>query len=406
MPHILSGFRPYNREGTMVETVPGMEALGAEMTAWRHDLHAHPETAFEERRTADLVAERLASFGLEVHRGIAKTGVVGILRNGDGPTVGFRADMDALHMQEETNLPHRSQHAGRMHACGHDGHTTMLLGAARYLSENPTFQGTIAFIFQPAEENEGGGRVMVEEGLFDRFPMQEIYGLHNWPGLPVGRAAMRPGPMMASYDVFELTLTGKGTHAAMPHLGSDVIVAGTQIVNAWQTIASRNTHPVDAAVVSVTQFHAGDTWNVIPQTAVLRGTTRSFRPEVQDLIERRMRELAAAIAGGFGIEAEFRYERRYPPTINTPEATEKARRAVARVVGEAAIDLDPMPSMGAEDFAFMLQKRPGCYIWLGAGPSEGGRNLHSPHYDFNDALLPIGASYWVRLAETVLPKAA
>lgn len=390
----------------MVETVPGMETYTADMKAWRHDLHAHPETAFEERRTSDVVAEKLQSFGLEVHRGLAGTGVVGILRNGEGPAVAFRADMDALHMDEQTNLPHASRHQGRMHACGHDGHTAMLLGAARYLAENPSFKGSIAFIFQPAEENEGGGRVMVEEGLFDRFPVDEVYGMHNWPGLDVGRMAMRPGPMMASYDIFELTLSGKGTHAAMPHLGSDVIVAGTQIVNAWQTIPSRNTHPVDAAVVSVTQFHAGDTWNVIPATAVLRGTTRTFRAEVQDMVERRMRDLAGAIAGAMGVEASFRYERRYPSTVNTADATEKARQAAARVVGDGAVDLDPMPSMGAEDFAFMLQKRPGCYVWLGAGPSDGGRNLHSPHYDFNDQLLPIGASYWVRLAETVLPGAA
>ncbi|WP_431857935.1 M20 aminoacylase family protein [Azospirillum sp.] len=389
----------------MVETVPGLEKHTADMKAWRHDLHAHPETAFEEQRTSDVVAEKLKSFGLEVHRGLAKTGVVGILRNGEGPSVAFRADMDALHIEEQTNLPHASRHAGRMHACGHDGHTTMLLGAARYLAENPNFHGSIAFVFQPAEENEGGGRVMVEEGLFEKFPVTEVYGMHNWPGLEVGRMAMRPGPMMASYDVFELTLTGKGTHAAMPHLGTDVIVAGTQIVNAWQTIPSRNTHPVDSAVVSVTQFHAGDTWNVIPASAVLRGTTRSFRPEVQDTIERRMREIAQAIATVMGVEASFRYERRYPSTVNTADATEKARRAAARVVGAEALDLDPMPSMGAEDFSFMLQKRPGCYVWLGAGPSDGGRNLHSPHYDFNDEVLPIGASYWVRLAETVLPKA-
>ncbi|HYH22989.1 MAG TPA: M20 aminoacylase family protein [Azospirillum sp.] len=390
----------------MVEMVPGIEKLLPDMKAWRHDLHAHPETAFEEHRTSDVVAEKLASFGLEVHRGLAGTGVVGVLRNGDGPAVAFRADMDALHIHEETNLPHRSQNPGRMHACGHDGHTAMLLGAARYLSENPGFQGSLAFIFQPAEENEGGGRVMVEQGLFDKFPVQQVYGMHNWPGLEVGKMALRSGPMMASYDVFELTLTGRGTHAAMPHLGTDVIVAGTQIVNAWQTIPSRNTHPVDAAVVSVTQFHAGDTWNVIPASAVLRGTTRTFRPEVQDLVERRMRELAQAIAGAFGVEMSFRYERRYPSTVNTAAETELARQAAARVVGESALDLDPMPSMGAEDFAFMLQKRPGCYVWLGAGSQEGGRNLHSPHYDFNDEVLPIGASYWVRLAEAVLPKSA
>lgn len=384
----------------------GMDRLTADMTEWRRDLHAHPETAFEEQRTSDFVAEKLASFGLEVHRGLAKTGVVGILRNGEGPMVGFRADMDALHIHEETNLPHSSRNPGRMHACGHDGHTAMLLGAARHLTENPNlFQGTIVFIFQPAEENEGGGRVMVEEGLFDRFPVEKVFGMHNWPGLEVGRIALRPGPLMAAYDIFELTLTGRGTHAGMPHMGADTIMVGSQIVGAWQTIASRSVHPIDSAVVSVTQFHAGDTWNVLPATAVLRGTVRTFRPEVQDLVQRRMGEVATAIAGGFGVEASLRYERRYPPTTNSAKETELARQAAARVVGEDALDLDPMPSMGAEDFSFMLQKRPGCYIWVGAGPSDQGRNLHSPHYDFNDAVLPIGASYWVRLAETVLPKA-
>ncbi|WP_029008064.1 M20 aminoacylase family protein [Azospirillum halopraeferens] len=390
----------------MVELVPGVAALETEMRAWRHDLHAHPETAFEEHRTGDVVAEKLASFGLEVHRGLGGTGVVGVLRNGDGPAVALRADMDALHIHEETNVPHRSRHPGRMHACGHDGHTTMLLGAARCLAENPTFRGTLAFIFQPAEENEGGGRAMVEQGLFEKFPVDAVYGMHNWPGLEVGRVALRPGPMMAAFDTFELTLTGKGTHAAMPHLGSDAVVAAAQIVGAFQTIPSRNVHPVDAAVVSVTQFHAGDTWNVIPQQVVMRGTTRTFRAEVQDLVERRMREIATAIAGAYGIEAHLRYERRYPATVNTAVETERARAAAARVVGDAAIDPDPMPSMGAEDFAFMLNERPGCYVWLGAGPADGGRNLHSPHYDFNDAILAIGASYWVRLAETVLPKDA
>lgn len=384
----------------------GMDRLTADMTEWRRDLHAHPETAFEEQRTSDFVAEKLASFGLEVHRGLAKTGLVGILRNGEGPMIGFRADMDALHIHEETNLPHSSRNPGRMHACGHDGHTAMLLGAARHLTENPNlFQGTIVFIFQPAEENEGGGRVMVEEGLFDRFPVEKVFGMHNWPGLEVGRIALRPGPLMAAYDIFELTLTGRGTHAGMPHMGTDTIMVGSQIVGAWQTIAARSVHPIDSAVVSVTQFHAGDTWNVLPATAVLRGTVRTFRPEVQDLVQRRMTEVATAIAGGFGVEASLRYERRYPPTTNSAKETELARQAAARVVGEDALDLDPMPSMGAEDFSFMLQKRPGCYIWVGAGPSDQGRNLHSPHYDFNDAVLPIGASYWVRLAETVLPKA-
>lgn len=388
----------------MVELVAGIEKLTADMTAWRHDLHAHPETAFEEVRTSALVADTLESFGLEVHRGIAKTGVVAVLRNGEGPSIAFRADMDALHLTEvDGNRPYCSRIPGKMHACGHDGHTAMLLGAARFLSEKPTFKGTLNFIFQPAEESEGGGRVMVEEGLFERFPAERIFAMHNWPGMELGRFALRAGPMMAAYDVFELTLHGKGTHAAMPHLGSDLIVVGTQIVNVLQTIASRSTHPVDSAVVSVTQFHAGDTWNVLPSSAVLRGTTRAFRPEVQDMVERRMHELIDSLASAFGVEAKLRYERRYPPTINCAEATEIARRAAIRMVPEDTIDMSPMPSMGAEDFAFMLAKVPGCYVWVGNGPAEYGCNLHSPHYDFNDALLPIGASYWVRLAETVMP---
>lgn len=390
----------------MIGTVAGLETLTADVTEWRHTLHAHPETAFEEEWTSAFIAEKLESFGLEVHRGLAKTGVVGILRNGEGPFVGFRADMDALHLHEETNLPYRSVNPGRMHACGHDGHSAMLLGAARHLSENPTFQGSIAFIFQPAEENEGGGRVMVEEGLFDRFPVERVFAVHNWPGLPFGRIGMRPGPIMAAYDVFELTLSGPGTHAAMPHLGSDTILVGSQIVAAFQTIASRSVSPMDSAVVSVTQFHAGDTWNVLPGTAVLRGTVRSFRPEVQALVERRMGELATAIATANGVQATLRYERRYPATVNDAGETETARRAALSVVGEAMLDLDPTPSMGAEDFSFMLQKRPGCYAWIGVGGNESGRNLHSQHYDFNDAMLPIGLSYWIRLAETVLPKAA
>ena len=299
----------------MFGTVAGLDELTAEMTAWRRDLHAHPETAFEEQRTSDFVAEKLASFGLEVHRGLAKTGVVGVMRNGDGPTVGFRADMDALHIHEETNLPHSSRNPGRMHACGHDGHTAMLLGAARYLTENPdTFQGTIAFIFQPAEENEGGGRVMVEEGLFDRFPRRK--GLRHAQLAGAGGRPHRAAPGSADGRLRHLRTDPdrQGHPRRMPHMGTDTIMVGSQIVSAFQTIASRSVHPIDSAVVSVTQFHAGDTWNVLPATAVLRGTVRTFRPEVQDLVQRRMGEVASAIAAGFGVEASLRYERRYPPT--------------------------------------------------------------------------------------------
>ena len=374
-----------------------------EMTGWRRDIHAHPETAFEERRTSDYVAGKLKDFGLEVHRGLAGTGVVGTLRRGEGPAVGLRADMDALHVHEANAFAHKSVNGGKMHACGHDGHTTMLLGAARYLAEAGRFRGTVHFIFQPAEENEGGGRKMIEDGLFRQFPVEAVYGMHNWPGLPVGKFAVRSGPMMAAFDTFELTVRGKGSHAAMPHTGIDPIVAAAQIVTALQTIASRGVHPVDAAVVSVTQIHAGDTWNVIPEEVVLRGTTRSFRPAVRDAIEPAMRRIAEGIAAANGASARLRYERRYPPTVNHDGPTEIAARAAVDVVGEANVDRNPTPTMGAEDFAFMLEQKPGCYIFIGNGASDGGRVLHSPHYDFNDEILPFGASYWARLVESVLP---
>ncbi len=378
-------------------------AFHDEMTAWRRELHAHPETAFEEHRTADYVAKKLQEFGIAIDRGLAGTGVVGTIKRGDGPAIGLRADMDALHIHEANGFGHKSQNDGKMHACGHDGHTTMLLGAARYLQETGRFRGTVHFIFQPAEENEGGGRKMIEDGLFKKFPVEAVYGMHNWPGTSVGTFAVRPGPMMACFDIFEITVRGKGGHAAMPHTGVDPVVAAAQIVTSLQTIASRNTHPVDSAVVSVTQIHAGDTWNVIPEEVVLRGTTRAFKPVVRDAIEARMKQIADGVAAAHGASATFRYERRYPPTINHEAQTEIAARVAADVVGDANVDRNPSPTMGAEDFAFMLEQKPGCYIFIGNGPSEGGRVLHSPHYDFNDEVLPIGASYWARLVETVLP---
>ncbi len=380
----------------------------ADLTAWRHDLHAHPETAFEERRTADFVAARLAEFGIEVHRGLAGTGVVGTLRGAEPGkrAIALRADMDALHVHEKNGFAHASTHTGKMHACGHDGHTTMLLGAARYLAETRNFAGTVHFIFQPAEENEGGGRVMVEQGVFEKFPVEAIYGMHNWPGLPVGKFATRPGPMMASFDIFEITVTGKGAHAALPHLGIDPVMAAAQIATGLQTLVSRNTSPLDSAVVSITQIHGGDTWNVIPDQVVLRGTTRSFKPKLQDALEAGIRRIAGGVAQAMGATVELRYERRYPPTVNSAGETEIAAAAAAEVVGGGNVDLDLMPTMGSEDFAFMLQAKPGGYIFIGNGTGDKATGLHNPRYDFNDEILPIGASYWARLVERVLARVA
>ncbi len=378
-----------------------------DLKAWRRDIHAHPETAFEERRTAAVVAEKLESFGIEVHTGLATTGVVGVLHgggeNGNGRAIGLRADLDALDIHERNDFDHVSVNPGKMHACGHDGHTTMLLGAARYLAETQRFDGTVYFIFQPAEENEGGGRVMVEEGLFERFPMESVYGMHNWPGEPAGKFAVRPGPMMAAFDIFEITLTGRGTHAAMPHLGVDPVVAAAQVVQALQTISARNTDPQDAVVVSVTQIHGGDTWNVIPEEVVLRGTCRSFKPEVQDATEARLRQIVESVAAAHGVASTVRYERRYPSVVNTVAETEFCARVAAEVAGAENVEREPVPSMGSEDFAFMLREKPGCYIWLGNGPTDGGCLLHNPHYEFNDDILTVGASYWARLVESALP---
>ncbi len=377
-----------------------------DMIAWRRDLHAHPETAFEEHRTAGVVAAKLEEFGIEVHRGLAGTGVVGTLSNGDGPTIGLRADMDALHIPEANAFDHRSTREGKMHACGHDGHTAMLLGAARYLAETRNFKGTVRFIFQPAEETEGGGQLMVDEGLFDKLPVESVFGMHNWPGRPAGHFAIRPGPIMAAADTFDITVKGKGSHAAMPHLSRDPVVAGAAIVTALQTIASRVTDPLDSVVVSVTQFHGGDAYNVIPAEVELRGTARSFRTGAQETMEAAMVRLAEGVAAAHGVAVKVAYRRRYPSVVNHAAETEVARRVAAEIAGPENVDGDPTPSMGAEDFSFMLNERPGCYIWIGNGPGEGGCILHNPHYDFNDEILTTGASYWARLAETVLGEAA
>ena len=383
--------------------VPEVVAIEPELRRWRRHLHAHPETAFEERATAAFVAERLAAIGLDVHTGLAGTGVVGVLRGGrSNDAIGLRADLDALHIHEKSGVPHVSRHEGRMHACGHDGHTTMLLGAAQALSQRRRIDGTAYFIFQPAEENEGGGRVMVEEGLFDRFPMRAVYGLHNWPSRPTGTFAMRAGPLMGAFDIFEIVATGKGAHAAMAYQGKDPMMFAAHAIAALQTIVSRNLHPLAAGVVTVTQVHAGDTWNVIPGEVVLRGTVRSFDPAVQDLIERRMRGIVDGIAATFEMTATLRYERRYPATVNSATETAVAAAAAETIVGRTNVDTEPMPEMGSEDFAFMLQAKPGCYVWMGARRDEDTPGLHNPRYDFNDDTLAIGASYWVALAEREL----
>ena len=382
-------------------------AFHEDMISWRHDIHRNPETAFEEHRTADMVARQLEGFGIEVHRGLAGTGVVGTLRVGKGGrAIALRADIDALHIQEKNTMPHASCVPGKMHACGHDGHTAMLLGAAKYLAETRRFDGTVHFVFQPAEENEGGGRVMVEQGLFDKFPCEAIFGMHNMPGMATGHFAIRPGPMMASYDVFEIEIEGRGSHAAMPHQSVDPVVVAAQVVIGLQTIVSRNVRPIDAAVVSVTQVHGGDTWNVIPETVVLRGTTRSFRRDVRDMMERRIGEIAGGIAASMGAKASVRYERRYPALVNDEDSVRRAAAIATEVAGDPGrVETGVDPVMGSEDFAFMLEHKPGAYIMIGNGGGEGGRMLHNARYDFNDAILPIGASYWARLVETTLAAA-
>ncbi|MDO8315796.1 MAG: M20 aminoacylase family protein [Rugosibacter sp.] len=380
-----------------------LTTLVPKIAAFRRDIHAHPELAFNEHRTAEKVADYLESLGLEVHRGVARTGVVAKLTLGTSlRAIGLRADMDALPLRELNTFPHHSQFDGKMHACGHDGHTSMLLGAAEALSTMRNFDGTVYFIFQPAEEHEGGGRVMVEEGLFDRFPMERVFGLHNWPGLPAGSFGVTEGPVMAGTDRFEITLTGRGGHAAMPHQTIDVVVAGSALVQALQSLVSRETDPQDAAVVSVTQFHAGHVDNVLPETARLGGTVRTLNPTLQDALEAAMHRVCEGIAVTYRVHIEVNYERGYPPTINAADATAIAREAAQQVVGMEAVQTQLRPSMGAEDFAYLAQAKPACYVWLGNGPTAGGCMLHSPHYDFNDEIIANGIRYWVRLAQLAL----
>jgi amidohydrolase len=387
-------------------------AFQTELEAIRRDLHAHPELCYEEQRTSDVVAARLAEWGIPVVRGLGKTGVVGIIKNGNSErAIGLRADMDALPMQELNTFDHASRHPGKMHACGHDGHTAMLLGAAHYLSRHRNFDGTVYLIFQPAEEGGAGARKMIEDGLFAQFPMEAVYGMHNWPGLPAGSFGVIPGPMMASSNEFRVVVKGKGAHAAQPHRGIDPVMVAVQIAQAWQTIISREKNPLETAVLSITQIHAGSATNVIPDEAVLIGTVRTFSTGVLDLIERRMEEMAGGVAAAFGASVDFGFKRNYPPLINHPEQTAFAIGAMQAVVGAANVNTDVEPTMGAEDFAFMLQAKPGCYVFIGNGEGEhraGGHGLgpcqlHNGSYDFNDQLLPVGASYWVRLVEMGLP---
>jgi amidohydrolase len=377
----------------------------AEMTAWRRDIHAHPELGFEEQRTSDLVAAKLKSFGCEVHRGIGKTGVVGRLQVGNSPrSIGLRADMDCLPMEEANQFAHRSRHAGRMHACGHDGHTTMLLGAARYLATTKNFDGTVNFIFQPAEEGLGGGEAMIKDGLFERFPCDSIFGMHNWPGLGVGKFAIRPGGMMAGGAFFDIAVTGVGAHGAKPETGVDPVLVASHIVTALQSIVSRNVRPSDTAVLSTTQIHGGDAYNVIPQQAVIRGTARAFSTETLTLIETNMRRIASNVAAGFGATAELDYRRIFLPTVNDAAETDFIADTAAELVGEENVDRDGPLIMASEDFSFMLAMRPGAYMMIGNGDGEGGCAVHNPGYDFNDEILPLGASLFARLVERKLER--
>jgi amidohydrolase len=390
----------------MSNPVERIRTYHTDLTAFRRDLHAHPELAFEEARTSQRVADQLTGWGVEVHRGMAKTGVVGVIRGrkAGAKAIGLRADMDCLPMHETAPRPHKSQHEGRMHACGHDGHTTMLLGAARYLSETRGFEGTAYVIFQPAEEHGGGGNVMVREGLFQRFPVDQVYALHNWPGLAAGRIAVRAGPILAATDEIRIDVRGMGGHAAMPHLSVDPVVAAAHIITALQTIASRNVSPLDAIVVSLCSMETSQlgTFNVIPDAVKLVGTVRTFRPETQTLAEKRIREIGAAVASGLGASAQLEYIRGYPATVNTPKEAEFAARVGERIFGRENVVREFDATMGGEDFAYMLQARPGAYVLLGQGGEPSGCYLHNPNYDFNDDVIPLGAGYLAALAEEAL----
>jgi hippurate hydrolase len=391
----------------MTSPVERIRQYHRELTAIRRDIHAHPELSFQESRTSNVVSEYLKKLGIETHTGLAKTGVVGVIhgKKKNGKAVALRADMDCLPMHELNAFPHRSKHEGRMHACGHDGHTTMLLGAARYLSETRNFEGTAYLVFQPAEEGGGGGQVMVNEGLFDKFPANEIYAVHNWPGLPAGQMAVKAGAVMAATDEVQITVRGRGGHGAMPHLVVDPVVACAQIITALQTIASRNVEPVDAVVVSICSMQTSQVgaFNVVPDAVKLVGTVRSFRPATRDLAERRLKEIVGKIADAMGCSTEISYVRGYPATVNSAREAQFAARVGERVFGKGNVITEHEPTMGGEDFSYMLQARPGAYVFLGQGGAQGGCFLHNPNYDFNDEVIPLGAGYLAALVEEALP---
>ena len=385
--------------------IPRMREFHDELTQWRRDIHAHPELGFAETRTAGLVAERLAGFGIAVHQGVGKTGVVGVLRAGNSPrSIGLRADMDALPILETNGFAHRSRHDGRMHACGHDGHTTMLLGAARYLAETRRFDGTVHFIFQPAEEGLGGAEAMLADGLFERFPCDTVFGMHNRPGLAVGKFAIRSGAMMAGGAFFDITVTGRGAHGARPESGIDSVLVAAHIATALQSIVARNVKPTDTAVLSVTQIHGGDAYNVIPPQAVMRGTVRAFSQDTMTLLQHNMARIAEGVAAGFGATAAVDFRRGFAPVVNDTAETAFIADGAAELVGEDNVNRNTSLVMGSEDFSFMLERRPGAYIQIGNGDGEGACEIHNPAYDFNDAILPLGASLFARLAERKLAR--
>jgi hippurate hydrolase len=400
----------------IMNVIDSIVTQAASIAAVRRDIHAHPELCFEEVRTADVVAQKLTEWGIPIHRGLGKTGVVGIVKGRDGGAsgraIGLRADMDALPMQEFNTFAHASQHHGKMHACGHDGHTAMLLAAAQHFAKHRNFDGTVYLIFQPAEEGGGGARVMMEDGLFEQFPMQAVFGMHNWPGMKAGQFAVSPGPVMASSNEFKITIRGKGSHAAMPHMGIDPVPIACQMVQAFLAIISRNKKPVDAGVISVTMIHTGEATNVVPDSCELQGTVRTFTIEVLDMIERRMKQVAEHTCAAHDATCEFEFVRNYPPTVNSQAEAEFARTVMQGIVGEANV-VPQEPTMGAEDFAFMLQAKPGAYCFIANGDGThrdmghggGPCTLHNPSYDFNDDLIPLGATYWVRLAEEWLAQA-